>query len=122
MFLIASIKVLAPGEIRSGPGWSTGKLICARNPYFGQEVVFCSNELLFKFILQIHFVRTYLVLPLMLTSKSYNRHAKLAIRIKEIANYSVRPNLFDVFRETSILRALVTAAEEDFSSAEAQLV
>ena len=122
MFLIASIKVLATGEIGSGPGWSTGKRICARNPYFGQEVVFCSNELLLKFILQIHFVRTYLVLPLMLTSKSYNRHAKLVIRIKEIANCSVRPNLFDVLRETSTLRALVTAAEEDFSSAEAQLV
>ena len=119
MFLIASIKVLATGEIGSGPGWSTGKRICARNPYFGQEVVFCLKELL---LIQIHFVRAYLVSPLFLTSRSYNRHAKLAIRTKGIANYSLRPNLFDVLRETSMLQALVTAAEEDFSSAEAQLV
>ena len=90
-----------------------------------EPLLWIRSSFLFKellLILQIHFVRAYLVLPLFFTSRSYNRHAKLAIRTKGIANYSLRPNLFDVLRETSMLRALVTAAEEDFSSAEAQLV
>ena len=90
-----------------------------------EPLLWIRSSFLFKellLILQIHFVRAYLVLPLFFTSRSYNRHTKLAIRTKGITNYSVRPNLFDVFRETSMLRALVTAAEEDFSSAEAQLV
>merc|ERR1712013_969100 len=56
-FLLPRVQRMVSGEIGSGPGWSTGKRICARNPYFGQEVVFCLKELLL--ILQIHFVRAY---------------------------------------------------------------